>query len=88
MDFSRNSKFLSGVLSDLLGSPVLIFSLGLMCTGILNIAFSAASTVPLFTTIWVINGLFQGCGATWLGFKGPFSRRFKAVRVVSRLDFT
>ena len=59
-----NSKFLSGILSDLLGSPVLIFSLGLMCTGLLNIAFSAASTVPIFTLIWLLNGLFQGCGAT------------------------
>lgn len=59
-----NSKFLSGVLSDLLGSPVLIFSLGLMCTGVLNIAFSTASTVPIFTLIWLLNGLFQGCGAT------------------------
>mmetsp|Transcript_50748 Transcript_50748/g.121264 ORF Transcript_50748/g.121264 Transcript_50748/m.121264 type:complete len:559 (+) Transcript_50748:34-1710(+) len=59
-----NSKFLSGVLSDLLGSPVLIFSLGLMLTGVLNMAFAAVSTVPLFTAIWVLNGLFQGCGAT------------------------
>lgn len=59
-----NSKFLSGVLSDLLGSPVLIFSLGLMCTGVLNIAFSIANTVPIFTLIWLLNGLFQGCGAT------------------------
>lgn len=59
-----NSKFLSGVLSDLLGSPVLIFSLGLMMTGLLNIAFASGSTVPWFTAIWVLNGLFQGCGAT------------------------
>jgi len=59
-----NSKFLSGVLSDILGSPVLIFSLGLVLTGVLNVAFSMASTVPMFTFIWVLNGLFQGCGAT------------------------
>lgn len=59
-----NSKFLSGVLSDMLGSPVLIFSLGLVLTGVLNVAFSMASTVPMFTFIWVLNGLFQGCGAT------------------------
>lgn len=59
-----NSKFLSGVLSDMLGSPVLIFSLGLIITGFVNIAFSCASTVPMFTFIWLLNGLFQGCGAT------------------------
>ena len=59
-----NSKFLSGILSDVLGSPVLIFSLGLMMTGVLNIAFSTASSVPIFTFIWLLNGLFQGCGAT------------------------
>ncbi|CAE7267817.1 uhpC, partial [Symbiodinium pilosum] len=35
-----------------------------MLTGFLNIAFSFASTVPLFTGIWLLNGLFQGCGAT------------------------
>ncbi|CAE8633842.1 unnamed protein product [Polarella glacialis] len=59
-----NSKFLSGVLSDLLGSPVLIFSIGLIMTGICNIAFAMGSTVSWFTAIWVLNGLFQGCGAT------------------------
>eukprot|EP00933_Yihiella_yeosuensis_P072367 TRINITY_DN8074_c0_g1_i1.p1 TRINITY_DN8074_c0_g1~~TRINITY_DN8074_c0_g1_i1.p1 ORF type:complete len:589 (+),score=89.85 TRINITY_DN8074_c0_g1_i1:77-1768(+) len=59
-----NSKFLSGVLSDLLGSPVLIFSLGLIMTGFLNVAFATGSTVSWFTAIWVMNGLFQGCGAT------------------------
>lgn len=59
-----NSKFISGVLSDLLGSPVLIFSVGLTLTGLLNIAFAMGSTVPWFTVIWCLNGLFQGCGAT------------------------
>jgi sugar phosphate permease len=59
-----NSKFISGVLSDLLGSPVLIFSAGLVMTGLLNVAFACGSTVPWFTAIWILNGLFQGCGAT------------------------
>mmetsp|Transcript_43247 Transcript_43247/g.99692 ORF Transcript_43247/g.99692 Transcript_43247/m.99692 type:complete len:551 (+) Transcript_43247:52-1704(+) len=59
-----NSKFVSGVLSDWLGSPVLIFSIGLILTGIMNIGFAAGSTVPWFTVFWVANGLFQGCGAT------------------------
>lgn len=59
-----NSKFISGILSDLLGSPVLIFGVGLMLTGVLNIAFAAGSSVPWFTFIWCLNGLFQGCGAT------------------------
>jgi len=59
-----NSKFVSGVLSDWLGSPVLIFSIGLVLTGLMNIGFAFGSTVPWFTVFWVANGLFQGCGAT------------------------
>jgi len=59
-----NSKFISGVLSDLLNSPTKIFGVGLMFTGVLNIAFGLGHTVPWFTGIWVLNGLFQGCGAT------------------------
>jgi len=59
-----NSKFVSGVLSDLLGSPVLIFSMGLVLTGLMNIGFAAGSSVSWFTAFWVANGLFQGCGAT------------------------
>jgi OPA family sugar phosphate sensor protein UhpC-like MFS transporter len=59
-----NSKFISGILSDVLGSPVTIFSLGLMLTGVMNIGFAMGSTIPWFTFFWVMNGLFQGCGAT------------------------
>lgn len=59
-----NSKFISGILSDMLGSPVLIFSVGLAITGVLNIAFACGSSVTWFTAIWFLNGLFQGCGAT------------------------
>lgn len=59
-----NSKFISGVLSDALGSPVLIFSLGLVVTGLLNILFACGSTLGWFTAVWALNGLFQGCGAT------------------------
>jgi len=58
-----NSKFISGVLSDL-GSPVLIFSVGMTITGLLNVLFAAGHSVPWFTAVWVLNGLFQGCGAT------------------------
>jgi len=59
-----NSKFISGVLSDMLGSPVLIFGIGLMLTGVANLGFAAGGTIPWFTAFWVANGLFQGCGAT------------------------
>lgn len=59
-----NSKFMSGVLSDVLGSPVIIFSLGLVLTGLMNIGFAVGNTIPWFTAFWVLNGLFQGCGAT------------------------
>lgn len=62
-----NSKFIAGVLSDLLGSPALLFSVGMILTGICNILLSMGSTIPWFTFFWVANGLFQGCGGSPCG---------------------
>jgi len=62
-----NSKFIAGVLADVLGSPVLIFSLGMMLTGVCNIGFTMGSTVPWCTFWWILNGLVQGCGGTPCG---------------------
>eukprot|EP00066_Takifugu_rubripes_P026461 XP_011615727.1 PREDICTED: glucose-6-phosphate translocase-like [Takifugu rubripes] len=55
------SKFISGVLSDRISARWL-FSIGLLLVGGINIAFSQASTVAMFSLLWFINGLGQGCG--------------------------
>lgn len=36
---------------------------GLIATGLVNIAFGASSTLPLFCVLWAINGILQGFGA-------------------------
>ncbi|XP_053703279.1 glucose-6-phosphate exchanger SLC37A4b isoform X2 [Synchiropus splendidus] len=55
------SKFISGVLSDQISARWL-FSIGLFLVGGINVVFSWSSTVPMFTMLWFINGLGQGCG--------------------------
>ncbi|KAK7925399.1 hypothetical protein WMY93_007709 [Mugilogobius chulae] len=55
------SKFISGVLSDQISARWL-FSIGLFLVGGINIAFSWSSTVTMFSLLWFINGLGQGCG--------------------------
>ncbi|XP_037126475.1 glucose-6-phosphate exchanger SLC37A4-like [Syngnathus acus] len=55
------SKFISGVLSDQISARWL-FSIGLFVVGSINVVFSWSSTVPMFSLLWFINGLGQGCG--------------------------
>uniref|UniRef100_A0A3Q3Q4N3 Major facilitator superfamily (MFS) profile domain-containing protein n=1 Tax=Monopterus albus TaxID=43700 RepID=A0A3Q3Q4N3_MONAL len=55
------SKFISGVLSDRISARWL-FSIGLFLVGGINVAFSWFSTVSMFSLLWFINGLGQGCG--------------------------
>ncbi|KAM9847059.1 glucose-6-phosphate exchanger SLC37A4b [Aulostomus maculatus] len=55
------SKFISGVLSDQISARWL-FSLGLFLVGGINVVFSWSSTVTMFSLLWFINGLGQGCG--------------------------
>ncbi|XP_004412664.1 PREDICTED: glucose-6-phosphate translocase isoform X2 [Odobenus rosmarus divergens] len=55
------SKFVSGVLSDQMSARWL-FSLGLLLVGVVNIAFSWSSMVPVFAALWFLNGLAQGLG--------------------------
>lgn len=62
-----NSKFIAGVLADLLGSPVIIFACGLMFCGLMNLGFTLGTTVPWFTFFWLCNGLLQGCGGSPCG---------------------
>jgi len=56
------SKFVSGVVGDVL-SPSLMLGGGLIATGLVNIAFGASNTLPLFCILWAINGILQGFGA-------------------------
>ncbi|XP_034864987.1 glucose-6-phosphate exchanger SLC37A4 isoform X1 [Mirounga angustirostris] len=55
------SKFVSGVLSDQMSARWL-FSLGLFLVGVVNVAFSWSSMVPVFAALWFLNGLAQGLG--------------------------
>merc|ERR1712086_658598 len=56
------SKFVSGVVGDVLSSSVMLGG-GLIATGMVNIAFGASSTLPLFCFLWAVNGILQGFGA-------------------------
>uniref|UniRef100_A0A6B0VCY7 Putative glucose-6-phosphate translocase isoform 1 n=1 Tax=Ixodes ricinus TaxID=34613 RepID=A0A6B0VCY7_IXORI len=56
------SKFLGGVLSDRL-SARLLFSAGLVLSGLATLLFGACpNSVALFSALWFLNGLAQGCG--------------------------
>ena len=55
------SKFVSGVLSDQMSARWL-FSSGLLLVGLVNVAFSWSSVVPVFAALWFLNGLAQGLG--------------------------
>ena len=50
------------VVGDVL-SPSVMLGGGLIATGLVNIAFGASSTLPLFCMLWAINGILQGFGA-------------------------
>ena len=56
------SKFVSGVVGDVL-SPSVMLGGGLIATGLVNLAFGASSTLPLFCVLWAMNGILQGFGA-------------------------
>lgn len=55
------SKFGTGILSDYC-NPRYFMALGLILTGVLNIAFASSSSIFLFSLFWGFNGLFQGFG--------------------------
>lgn len=56
------SKFLGGLLSDRL-SARLLFSTGLVLSGVATLLFGACpNSVVLFSALWFLNGLAQGCG--------------------------
>lgn len=55
------SKFVSGVLGDKT-NPRYLMSLGLIITGLMNIALGASSSLIFFVVLWGLNGWFQGWG--------------------------
>lgn len=55
------SKFFSGVMADK-SNPRYFMAIGLMLTGLCNIAFGLSSSVSLFVLFWGLNGWFQGWG--------------------------
>lgn len=56
------SKFLSGIISDR-SNPRYFMGIGLIATGIINIAFGLSSSIVIFTALWMVNAWFQGWGA-------------------------
>ena len=55
------SKFISGIMSDK-NNPRYFFSIGLIITGIINIALSFTDAFYLFAIFWTLNAWFQGFG--------------------------
>lgn len=56
------SKFLGGILSDRISSK-LLFSTGLVVSGVATLAFSSApNSATIFAALWFLNGFAQGCG--------------------------
>jgi MFS transporter, OPA family, sugar phosphate sensor protein UhpC len=58
------SKFLSGILGDR-SNPRYFMSIGLILTGVFNLAFGMSSLFWTFAVFWGLNGWFQGWG--WPG---------------------
>ncbi|CAG2118085.1 unnamed protein product [Medioppia subpectinata] len=55
------SKFIGGVLSDRLSSR-LLFSSGLVVSGVATILFAQSDSIAVFAGLWFLNGLAQGLG--------------------------
>lgn len=55
------SKFVSSALSDVV-SPRVMMSVGLLCTGVVNVWAAGLSSVTPFVILWCLNGFFQGWG--------------------------
>lgn len=55
------SKFLGGILSDRI-SARLLFSSGLLVSGLATILFSGCESIWAYTLLWFLNGFAQGAG--------------------------
>lgn len=55
------SKFVSGMVHDRIGARWFM-GVGLLMTGVLNIAFAFSASLPALLVVWTLNGFFQGWG--------------------------
>ena len=55
------SKFVSGMVHDRIGARWFM-GVGLLMTGVLNIAFAFSASLPALLLVWTLNGFFQGWG--------------------------
>ncbi len=55
------SKFFSGIIGDRV-NPRYFLPIGLILTGLCNVAFGSASTIGVLAIFWGLNGWFQGFG--------------------------
>ncbi|WMN88238.1 MFS transporter [Vibrio parahaemolyticus] len=55
------SKFISGIISDR-SNPRFFMGVGLIATGLINIAFGFSSSLVALAALWVMNAWFQGWG--------------------------
>ncbi|KOO10903.1 MFS transporter, partial [Vibrio xuii] len=55
------SKFISGIISDR-SNPRYFMGIGLIATGLINIAFGFSSSLAAFIALWILNAWFQGWG--------------------------
>lgn len=56
-----SSRFLGGIISDK-SNPRYFMGVGLIITGIINIAFGMSSSLPALALLWGLNAFFQGWG--------------------------
>src|SRR5690242_20796989 len=54
-------KFLNGVIGDRL-NPRYFMAVGLLLSGLANLAFSQCTSLELLAFIWMLNGWFQSMG--------------------------
>lgn len=61
MVFYSVGKIICGILADKT-RPKIIFTVGLVLVGLINISFGFSTSVLMFIVLQALNGLFQGCG--------------------------
>lgn len=55
------SKFIAGILTDFT-NPKLLMSIGILLSGIANLAITQGTSFSFFLVVWILNGFCQGLG--------------------------